>query len=350
MKKLYMISALAAALAVALTIVFSARVADTRGYSLAREGDAQEGEESGAGDGGENGDAEPPQREGAGSDAATQVRVLEADGTVSKMALGEYLVGVVAGEMPAAFEPEALRAQAVAARTMALYRMEVEPNPRHPDADVCADPACCMAYDPLARAGWSAGGEYTPDMAKIIDAVRSTDGVWAAYGGEPILAVFHSSSAGRTENSGDVWGGELPYLVSVDSPETPGDNPGYTAAAAVTADEFRRVVTDEYADADAWGDDPGTWISDVAYTAAGRIAAVKAGGVTITGGRLRAMFGLKSTAADIEPTGDGFIFVTRGSGHGVGMSQYGANAMAASGAGYADILRAYYTGIEIKGA
>jgi stage II sporulation protein D len=270
-----------------------------------------------------------------------------ADGTAA-MAMDEYLAGAVAGEMPASFEPEALRAQAVAARTMALYRMEVEPNARHPGADVCTDPACCMAYDGSVRNGWGADGSYTQDQEKILDAVRATDGIYAAYQGEPILAVFHSSSAGRTEDSGDVWGGELPYLVSVDSPETPENNPRYTSTATVTADEFRRAVTEEYEGAATWGDDSSAWISDITYTRGGRIAAVAAGGATITGGRLRAMFGLSSTDADIEATGDGFVFVTRGSGHGVGMSQYGANAMAASGAGYADILRAYYTGIEIK--
>lgn len=341
MKKLYLFSVLVAALAVTLTIVFSARGADASGYAR------QEGASPGTA---ENGGAAVPdgtaQRPPAGRDGETQVRVMLADGT-AVMAMDEYLAGAVAGEMPATFEPEALRAQAVAARTMALYRMEVAPNARHPEADVCTDPACCMAYDGSAMTGWGADGSYTQGQEKILDAVRATDGIYAAYQGEPILAVFHSSSAGRTEDSGDVWGGELPYLVSVDSPDIPEQNPRYTATATVSADEFRSAVTEEYADAATWGDDAASWISDITYTRGGRIATVTAGGVTITGGRLRAMFGLNSTDADIEATGDGFVFVTRGSGHGVGMSQYGANAMAASGAGYADILRAYYTGIEL---
>ncbi|MDR1589541.1 MAG: stage II sporulation protein D [Oscillospiraceae bacterium] len=328
MKKVYLLSALLSALAVILTIVASVRDAPQDAASAREEPPAaQETPAPDAVSGAER-DGTPPV-----GDADTTIRVLM-DGDVVTMALDEYLAGAVAGEMPAAFEREALRAQAVAARTLALYRLEVEPNSRHPDADVCTDPGCCMAY--------AAG---TPD--KIIDAVRSTDGIYAAYEDEPILAAFHSSSAGKTEDSGSVWGGELPYLVSVPSPETPEQNEKYTAVVTTPPEEFRGAVTAAYPDAVLDGD-ASRWITDVSYTRSGRIAALTVGGVEITGTHLRAMFGLGSTAAEITAGEDGIVFVTKGHGHGVGMSQYGANAMAAAGAGFGDILRAYYTGITLR--
>jgi stage II sporulation protein D len=286
-------------------------------------------------------------RKGVGSDHETRVSVLRGD-EVLEMTMEEYLVGAVAGEMPASFEREALRAQAVAARTLVLYRRLVAPNTRHPDADVCTDPSCCMAYDESVASdvNTDTDGNLAEIKARIADAVRSTDGVYADYGGEPILAAFHSSSGGKTEDSGSVWGGQLPYLVSVGSLETPEQNPRYYAQVYIPADEFRRTVLEGYPEARFEGD-ISQWITDVSYTRGGRIASLTVGGVELPGTHVRAMFALASTDADFYVTGDGVTFVTRGHGHGVGMSQYGANAMAASGASYTDILRAYYTGITL---
>lgn len=329
MKKVYLLSALLSALAVLATVAASVRGAPNEDGG-AREGASAREEAAPARD-----VRTSPSRPGGaagGRDADTPIRVL-LDGSVRAMTMYEYLPGAVMGEMPASFEREALRAQAVAARTFALYRLDVMPNSRHPDADVCADPNCCMAY-----------ADGAPD--KIADAARSTDGIYAAYGGEPILAVFHSSSAGSTEDSGSIWGGELPYLVSVASPETPEQNEKYTAVVAVSPEEFRDAVTSVYPDASLEGD-ASQWITGITHTRSGRIASLTAGGVEITGTRLRAMFGLGSTAAEVTAGDEGIVFVTKGHGHGVGMSQYGANAMAASGADFEKILRAYYTGITL---
>jgi stage II sporulation protein D len=333
LKKVYLLSALLAALAVLVTIAASVRDAPLAGEN-AREDNAaaQETAYPSPAQGPRTSPAQPDVAEGA-RDADTRIRVL-IDGSVQTMTMEEYLPGAVAGEMPASFEPEALRAQAVAARTIVLYRLNVMPNPQHPDADVCTDPGCCMAY--------AAGA---PE--KITDAVRSTDGIYAAYEDEPILAVFHSSSAGRTEDSGSVWGGELPYLVSVASPETPEQNEKYTAVVSVPTEEFRGAVTAVYPDAKLDGD-VSQWITDITRTRSGRIASLTVGGVEITGTHLRAMFGLGSTDVEITAGDEGVVFVTKGHGHGVGMSQYGANAMAASGASFDAILRAYYTGITLN--
>lgn len=157
------------------------------------------------------------------------------------MTLAEYLPGVLAGEMPAAFEEEALRAQAVAARTFVLYH-QVLGCAAHPEAAVCDDPSCCQVFleEPALREKWGDG--YDTYWARIQEAVTATDGEYLTYEGEPILACFHSSSAGRTENSGVLWGTSLPYLVSVDSPETAEDVPNYISTLEVSPEDFRDTI------------------------------------------------------------------------------------------------------------
>lgn len=154
-----------------------------------------------------------------GSDASTTIKVKLSDGTVVSLSMADYLWRVVAAEMPASFEPEALKAQAVTARTYTLYKRSIGANPNHPDADVCADINCCQAYlDPdKAAANW--GDSARTYTEKIAQAVSSTDGQAILYDGAPIDAVFFSSAAGRTLSSVEVWGGSVPYLESVESPE-----------------------------------------------------------------------------------------------------------------------------------
>jgi stage II sporulation protein D len=280
-------------------------------------------------------------------DGATPVRVLRGD-TVFNMTMGEYLTGVVAGEMPVSFETEALRAQAVAARTDTLYSMFVSPNPRHPQADMCGDPACCAAYldEDALRGQW--GADYAAYFAKIQDAVRATDGVYMTYASQPILAVFHSSSAGYTEDSGSVWGRSMPYLVSVPTPETPEEVPNYISTVTVSRQDFADTVTAARPDA-VFAGDALTWVDGVTYSPGGRVASVTLGGVAVTGTELRAMFALRSTAVSVEITDGGVLFTTTGYGHGVGLSQYGANILARRGGAYREILTAYYTGVSFSG-
>ena len=284
----------------------------------------------------------PSPERAAYADSAVTVRVLDG-GEVRSMALDEYLMGVVAAEMPADFETAALRAQAAAARTYTLYKMTVSPSENHPEADVCTDHRCCKAYlsDAQLRERW--GGAYSDCMERISDAVRGTDGVCIYYAGEPILAAFHSSSPGLTASSREVWGGDLPYLVSVESPEGEDSVPDYVSSVTVSRGDFRETVLAAYPEADFSGE----LIGDMTYSGSGRLLTASVGGVELTGRTIRALFGLRSTAAEVEVTDDDVIFTTVGYGHGVGMSQYGANEMAKTGSTYEEILAHYYTGTTL---
>ena len=282
----------------------------------------------------------------AGVDCDTTVKVL-IDGSVTEMNMRDYLVGVVGAEMPAAFEEEALKAQAVAARTYTLYKMLVAPSDRHPEADVCNDITCCKAYSSLETLQEHWGESYEMYRNKITSAVAQTDGTYISYEDQPILAVFHSSSAGVTEASENVWGSSLPYLKSVESPETGSDVPNYTYTVSVAFSDFTETVTASYPEA-AFGEDRTAWISDIQKTDSGRILSLKIGGAEVSGTALRNLFGLRSTAVDIEITDEGVVMTTTGYGHGVGMSQYGANTLAREGHSYEEILQWYYSGVALS--
>ena len=280
-----------------------------------------------------------------GWDESRTVRVLEEDGQVEELTMGEYLWRVVAAEMPASFEPEALKAQAVCARTYCLWKMSAG---RHSDegADVCADSACCQAYLTREEAAERWGEAAEAYTARIAAAVADTDGQVLTYEGSPIQAAFFSSSTAATEDAAAVWGSSLPYLVSVDSPE--GDEvPDYRSTVILTAEELKRLVMSAYPDADLSGD-PSGWLTNTGYTASGRVAEVEVGGITLSGGAARALFSLRSACFTAEEADGVFTFSVTGYGHGVGMSQYGANAMARAGSDWRDIVSHYYTGITIQ--
>ena len=281
-----------------------------------------------------------------GLDSELSFTVLTADG-VETVTMSDWLPGVVAGEMPALFEEEALKAQAVAARTYIMYSMGRE-KPAHPEADVCDDPACCKAHstDEALREQW--GESYEENMARVLEAVRSTDGEYMSYGGEVIQAVFHSSSAGRTEDSAAIWQAE-PYLVSVESPETADDVPNYVSSVTVSPEDFRETVLAAHPEAE-FGEDPAFWLGAAVHDASGRVESVDIGGVQVPGTELRTLFELRSTAFALDYTAEGFLFTVTGYGHGVGMSQYGANVMAQDGADYEEILTHYYPGAELTRA
>ena len=287
-----------------------------------------------------------PESAAGGLDSELSFTVLTADG-VETVTMSDWLPGVVAGEMPALFEEEALKAQAVAARTYIMYSMGRE-KPAHPEADVCDDPACCKAHstDETLREKW--GESYEENMARVLEAVRSTDGEYMSYGGEVIQAVFHSSSAGRTEDSAAIWQAE-PYLVSVESPETADDVPNYVSSVTVSPEDFRETVLAAHPEAE-FGEDPAFWLGAAVHDASGRVESVDIGGAQVPGTELRTLFELRSTAFALDYTAEGFLFTVTGYGHGVGMSQYGANVMAQDGADYEEILTHYYPGAELTRA
>jgi len=279
-------------------------------------------------------------------DKSNVILVLLGD-DIEALTMEQYLIGVVAAEMPASFELEALKAQAVAARTNALHFKRVANKPRHPDANVCSDFSCCTAFndDERLRSRW--GDDYIVNIERIISAVTGTDGIYLSYNDEPILAAFHSSSSGNTESSENVWVTALPYLRSVYSPESDIYVPNYVTSVTVSAEMFIETVLEAYPGALLEGDEH-SWITNITYTESGRVYELLVGGVIVKGTMLRSMFNLRSTAVTFEWSGSGSItFTTTGFGHGVGMSQYGANVMALYGQNFTDILNVYYTGVSV---
>ena len=273
---------------------------------------------------------------------AVQLRVLH-EGEVLLMPLEEYLVGVVAAEMPADFEREALRAQAVAARTYALY---CAGTGRHADADVCTDYRCCQAWksDEALRKSW--GGAYGEKLARVSGAVESTAGQYLRFAGKPAFTAFHSSSAGYTEACGAIWS-ELPYLKSVSSPEDAESVPNYVSRVSLPAEKLKAALLEVCPEADFRGGAE-TWLGELQRDESGRIAAAFIGGVPFSGVKLRSLFSLRSTAFSLDYADGLFSFTVTGFGHGVGMSQYGAKVMAARGADYTAILAHYYPGTELS--
>ena len=278
------------------------------------------------------------------SDGSVTLRVLDGE-DVREMTLGEYLVGVVRAEMPASFQPEALKAQAVAARTYTLYKMETGGN-HGAAADICTDSTCCQAYisEDRARANW--GKEAGTNEEKVEEAVRDTDGQVIQYDGEPILAVFHSCSAGQTRAAGEVWLNDLPYLQAVSSPEDTEAIPNYYSRASFTAEEFKTRVLAVRPEADFSGP-MGGWLQDAVTDSAGSVETVTVGGVTMKGSTLRGALDLRSACFTWEVQGETLVFFVTGYGHGVGMSQHGANRMAREGADFREILTHYYTGVTV---
>ncbi len=171
-------------------------------------------------------------------------------------------------------------------------------------------------------------------------------GAVLAYDGQPVFAAFHSSSSGATEDCGAIWN-PLPYLISVPSPETADTVPGYVSQVQLSSLDFRDTVLSAYPYADFTGDES-SWVGEINLEDSGRVASAILGGVEISGTEIRSLFSLRSTAFTLEYTGMGFLFTVTGYGHGVGMSQYGANYMASQGKNYAEILAVYYNGAQIS--
>ena len=269
--------------------------------------------------------------------------------TTEQMTLERYLTGVVRGEMPAAFEMEALRAQAAAERSYVYYQLAAGRKDAHPDADFCTDHTCCSAYlsETAAREKW--GGDFAPWNTRVEQAVSDTDGQVVLYNGRPILAVFHSSSAGRTAAAGDVWSGDLPYLVSVDSPEGEETVPNYYSTVTFTAAEVKEKLLAAHPELKLSGA-PDRWFGAAAENGSGRVETVSVGGTDIEGTELRRIFGLRSACFTVAADSESVTFRVTGYGHGVGMSQYGANQLAREGKTWQEILEWYYTGATVGNA
>jgi stage II sporulation protein D len=274
------------------------------------------------------------------------VRVQLASHQTVSMSLDDYLIGVVAAEMPADFDIEALKAQAVAARTYTLLRISSSPDAQHPNAPLCTDPGHCQAWISVAamRKEWgflSFGANYQ----KIATAVRTTSGEVLAYQGNLIDPVYHSSCGGRgTENAAAVWGHAVPYLQAVvchwDPPQKQ-----QTVAASLP---LKNVMADlRITDLTAPASRGANLIQIAEKTPSGRVKTVQIGTHMIDGPDFRKELGLRSTDFTVRMGDNEVTFLTRGYGHAVGMCQYGAQGLALQGHTYRQILTYYYRGVQI---
>lgn len=284
------------------------------------------------------------------ADGVTINVYLHKEDTVRTMSLEEYVKGVLGAEMPAEFQMEALKAQAVAARTYAVKNMRsyggngVE---GHSDADVSTDFTKSQAWldEQSLRERW--GKKYEQYWRKISQAVAATRGQIAAYKERPISAVFHSTSAGRTASAKEVWGNDFPYLQSVVCTWDQ-DSPRYKEEKTIAFAALEKALGQDAVPAAAMQGQSTEFAQVLSLTESGRVKEAKIGGKTFSGQELRSLLGLRSDQFTVRGGKQGLTFETLGYGHGVGLCQYGANGMAKQGKAYADILKYYYTGIDLK--
>lgn len=261
--------------------------------------------------------------------------------SISAVNLEDHLVGVLAAEMPASYEPEALKAQAVAARSYILSKLE-KTNSEHPDAAICTNPTHCKGWlsESEAKDKWS-NNEKNSNWQKLRTAVISTSGEYMLYDDQAVEACFFASGGSRTENSEDVWQASLPYLRSVENNEHSDTTVSQTT---FKSQEFIQILNNAGAQLPT---DSAPTASDILRTDGGAVASIKLCGKAFKGTEIRKIFGLKSANFTVTVSPDSVTFDVIGNGHGVGMSQKGANSMAKDGKNYTEILLHYYTNIQI---
>lgn len=278
------------------------------------------------------------------ADAAVEVAVYRSSaGQIDNVPLEDYLVGVVAAEMPVEFKEEALKAQALTARTYIVKKMlSKDDNVDVPEGAQVTDTQLHQVYLSEAQMRDNWGMEFESNYAKILSAVRATSGQILTYDGQAIDASFFSTSNGYTENSEDYWNNEMPYLRSVSSPWDK-NSPKFNSVKEVTVKQFEAALGVKLGSG-------GTIGKIVERTAGKRVAKVDFSGKVLSGKEIREKLDLRSSDFDWERKGNSIVITTRGFGHGVGMSQYGANGMAADGKDYQEIVKHYYQGVEVTSA
>ena len=267
----------------------------------------------------------------------TIIRVKRVDtGNIDKIFFEEYIVGVLAGEMPIYFEKEALKAQAVAARSYALKRIEYN---KDNDYDV-VDSIMNQVYldNDYLKSAW--GENYIDNINKLREAVNETSMEYLEYNGEVIDALFFSTSNGYTETSSLVFDVDLPYLKSVKSAWDEDTSSAFRSTSSMNINDFYEKIGLPYSDNFSF--------KVLKRSSTNRIISLSINNREFTGKSLYNKLGLKSTDFSLKKEGNNIIISTVGYGHGVGMSQYGALGMAKEGYGYKDILKYYYSGTNIK--
>lgn len=269
-------------------------------------------------------------------------------GQVEKVSAFDYVCSTVAAEMPVTYHEEALKAQAVAAYTYAdrlRSAQRANPSENMKGADLSTDPSKNQAYLSKEQMQERWGRKFGEYYEKICKCVSEVQGLRILYNGEPILAAYHALSSGKTESSANVWGGELAYLASVDSSgDMSAEN--YESTVKFAPDKLKEKITAQFPEAVFEGD-AANWIKDIERTDSGMVKSVTAGTQKMSGVSMRYCLGLRSACFDVSYTGGLFVFTVKGYGHGVGLSQTGANYMANNGAKFDEILKHYYTGVEI---
>lgn len=260
------------------------------------------------------------------------------NGNIVSMDMEEYLVNVVAGEVYPTFLKEAIKAQAVAARTYLVYKMEHGGCAN--GGDICTESSHCQAYKTNEDMLKSWGENYEEYYTLIQDAVYSTKGEIITYESKPICALYHSLSYGKTEDSVAVFGGTQPYLISVSSPVS---EEFQAVTQSFLKEDFLNKVNEAFS-----LNLTEINIKIISYTSAGRVSTLKLGEKSVKATALRKALGLRSTDFTFEKTKDGITFFTKGYGHGVGLSQFGANELAKDGKTYHEILTHYYSGTNIQ--
>jgi stage II sporulation protein D len=274
-----------------------------------------------------------------------KIKLLHSEnGEVEELDLDTYLLGVVSSEIPASFEEEALKAQALVARTYTIYK--IINGSKHENADICDDSKCCQAWiSKEERLNKWSEKDRENNWTKIQNAVNSTKGKIITYEGIPINAFFHSNSGGATETATAVWGGKnYPYLQVV---QTSGEDSytQYSSELIVSKEEFISKIKEYHSDF-VIDFNQENQVEILEYTEGGRIKNIKIGNLNLSGVEIRNIFGLKSAKFEIIVE-DKIKFIVTGYGHGVGMSQTGADSMAKQGSNYEEIIKHYYTGVDI---
>lgn len=267
---------------------------------------------------------------------------LSNDNKCEKVSITEYLTGVVAGEISPTYEDEAIKAQIVAAYSLLLYRIEENAKEKYDITDDYTKDQNYLTKD-KRKEKWNENYEtYEKKISLLIADVYKQH---VTYNGENALCVYHAISGGRTESAANIWDGEYPYLSAVESVADMLAS-DFVSTVTYTADEFKSMCKSSEIDLDGECEN---YIGDITATDSGTIKTIKICDNEYTGQMIRSAFGLRSANFDIAYEDDKFVFTVRGYGHGVGMSQYGANEMAKEGADYKEILLWYYSNCEITG-
>lgn len=269
-------------------------------------------------------------------------------GQINEISVRDYVIGAVAAEMPASFEPEALKAQAVAAHTYAERQRNIQhesPDSTLGTADFSDDPNKYQSFFTNEQIRRYFGDNYRTHYEKISAAVDDVLDYILVYDNEPIIAAFHSMSSGTTESAENAWGTAVDYLISVDS-SSDISAPRYTDEVKITESFLKSRLEKVFEGVDL-GDDPHDWIKIVDISDSGTVLTAEVGDITVTGAEIRDAFGLRSADFEISFDDSDAVFTTHGFGHGVGMSQYGANSMALDGKSWKQILAHYYPNANI---